>query len=419
MLKVKFLSLLLWLWFPLALGPVDGLYSIDILGISLQQGLILACYLCAIVVWVAAIDKNRVNFLIIAWLLFVMLSVVFSGVNSNKIIQFLALCGAVAWSLLLIRMCELKVLISKLDYIAKFLVVISVLYIFAFPSHATGYVNDSFAIDSFYGQKNIYGRFLFFGAILHLINSRWVHDFSLGGKFTYWSWLAFYCTLLIFSSSKSAMALFALSSVVLFFISTASDLKSFRQLCVASLYSVLVILIAFYFTGFLRFEGIGSALDCVVVSDRWCVPGTGRYTIWFSAIGDVFANGMQYFGYGYGVYFTEKASLNLSGIGLGEFIPNDPHNGYVDTFISFGYAGVLMLMLTLWRAGAGILNLNKDEFVFFFVFLFAYVVSNFSESYFIKSTNVYPVFFFYLLNYIVSIRASDARGRLVVKHAVI
>ncbi len=400
MLKVKSLKVLLWVWFPCAIGGIDGFANMNLLGVSFQQLILLLCYLMAMVVWLAGVKSNKLNSFILAWVFTIFFSVLFSGVNSYKTMLLFSLVGGVAWSLLLVRIFTLESLVAQLDRISGFFVLFSLVFILGFPSEALSHVNGDLALDSFYDQKNTFGRFVFFGCFFHILNSFWKNGVRVLSRLDFWGWAVLYGLLLFLSQSKSSIVLLLMAVLVIVGIWFFKGSQKFKNICSVSLMGALVALVILYFVGFVEFSGVGSALDCLIVANNWCIPGTGRYTIWHAVINDVDVNGLKWFGYGYGVYFKELAEINLRGIGLGVFIPNDSHNGYVDVFVSLGYIGIIVLFCILWSAVRGISCLGSREFTFFFVFMFVYVASNFTESYFLKTTNFYPVMFFYLMNYI-------------------
>ena len=89
----------------------------------------------------------------------------------------------------------------------------------------------------------------------------------------------------------------------------------------------------------------------------------------------------------------------LYGIGLGDFMPNDPHNGYVDLWVSMGWFGLALFAMLIFRSLDALKSVQKSNFVFFMSFLVIFLFANITESYLIKSTNFYTFFFWF---YIVS-----------------
>jgi O-antigen ligase len=172
-----------------------------------------------------------------------------------------------------------------------------------------------------------------------------------------------------------------------------------KRILIAVLMGLVVVSPLIVFGFVFEYKGVGTALDCMQITNNFCMSGTGRFTIWNTVIEDTLTDNYLLFGYGYSVYFNDLAEVYLSNIGLGGFIPNDPHNGFIDIFSAMGVFGVLLYTSILLMSIAGLWRLNENEFVFFSVFLFVYVVSNFTESYFLKSTNIYPVLFYFYLNY--------------------
>ena len=397
-LNVTSFEKIVWLWFPCAVGSIDFLGN-QVAGVSIQQLLSLLCYLAAIILWFDDYKLNKVNPLIILWLSCVLVSVVLSSNGVYQFIQFFALLGAVAWSLLLIRLFTLDELVHLLARVSKFYALISVVYILLLPSHSYGYVNDGLAFSSFFEQKNTYGRFLFLAFFFNLLSSFWSGGRQGVLSFSFWGWTVLFLALLILSASKSAIVLSVFSVIVLVCVTQLSN-GQFIKNALITLLSFTAIIIPLITFGFLfEYSGIGTALDCLHIYDSFCVPGTGRFTIWNAVIQDAFSDERLLWGYGYAVYFKELSEVYLSNIGLGGFIPHDPHNGFVDIFASMGAVGVTVYTILLLLAARGLRGVSQNEFVFFFVFVLVYVTSNFTESYFLKSTNIYPVLFYFYLNY--------------------
>jgi O-antigen ligase len=144
---------------------------------------------------------------------------------------------------------------------------------------------------------------------------------------------------------------------------------------------------------------LGSALDCLNVYDYFCIPGTGRLTIWDAMIYDALVNEVHLFGYGVGVFFATLDYSVLSSVGLGSFIPHDSHNGFVDLFVNFGLIGVILFLCIFILFYLSFLKVDDFSYLFGLIFLFVYIMSNISESYFLKGFNFLPVFFYILLFY--------------------
>ncbi|MCS2609035.1 O-antigen ligase family protein [Halomonas dongshanensis] len=125
---------------------------------------------------------------------------------------------------------------------------------------------------------------------------------------------------------------------------------------------------------------------------------TGRLTIWEYAVQHL-QGAHLWVGYGLDNFWTTENFRALGAIdGMGDFYPEDSHNGYIDILIQGGVLGaffygtfIVFLLVSVLRA-----NLNFVEFITFFTFISFFMISNISESYTTKSTNIVNFIFIYL-----------------------
>ena len=124
---------------------------------------------------------------------------------------------------------------------------------------------------------------------------------------------------------------------------------------------------------------------------------TGRVTIWDFVLENL--TGVQaILGYGLDNFWTYER-FNVIGPmqGMGDFYPHDSHNGYVDLLVQGGWLSVLvyiaMMMLVAYYFVRGGLSLQEKLCVFGVFALF--FVSNLTESYVTKSTNIVNFLFVY------------------------
>lgn len=136
---------------------------------------------------------------------------------------------------------------------------------------------------------------------------------------------------------------------------------------------------------------------------------TGRLTIWYYAISNLFEEKMMLWGYGIDNFWTIENKIKHGNmINMGGYYPHDSHNGLVDLFVQVGVVGALIYLVGLFTP----LFLKNKHFtdlggvlIFFSVMIF-FVYSNITESYVTKSTNIINaimiIFWFKMFNYNVS-----------------
>lgn len=389
MLNLRVFKILVMIWYPFAVGQIDYI-SISVAGVTLQQIVILSFYALS---FFYVFSKNKISaipFLFKAYILIILASVFLNFYSLKQAMMVFALIGGIFWALMIAENIDLKDLVGVLCKSSNYALILSCVYVVVNFSESSEYLVDGLTISSFYAQKNTYGRFLFIGLFLNIMNALfnpnsrklWVTAFIT----------CCYLVMLYFSKSKSSLAL----SVLLIFASPiiyTFQHKAFTKIILVIGFYLFMIAIALFVFFNSRIENVGTALDCLRILDVVCIPGTGRFTIWDSVINDTIISGKSMFGFGFGVYYEQFSYYYLSNIGLGYFIPYDSHNGYVDIFISIGWAGLIFWSFVLSYYFYKCMNVEKDVFLFSYVFIVVYIVSNISESYFLKTTNIYPILF--------------------------
>lgn len=129
---------------------------------------------------------------------------------------------------------------------------------------------------------------------------------------------------------------------------------------------------------------------------------TGRLTIWDFAI--THANGAHFwFGYGLDNFWTSDNFSLIGPIkGMGDFFPEDGHNGYIDILIQGGVIGILLYGVLFYSIVKGFVKseLLFKELVICFAFIMLFLISNITESYTTKSTNIISFLFIYITAFI-------------------
>jgi exopolysaccharide production protein ExoQ len=396
------LLFLVFLWFPFAVGGVDFLNKISVGGIDIQYFFILMPYLFCIVFSVKYFNGFLKNYFLFFWFFLILISTLLSRIDLSRFFQIFSLFGCLSFAYLAAHSFSLVGFLKVLSLSSRFFLIVSFLYVGAFPSESYGLVNDVMSFSSFYGQKNVYGRFLLVGLLVYVFYRYLsLNETGSNGFFDlrFFFWVALYIFGLFISASKSSLGLAIILFAMMFVFSRLKNRASmlfYSKLC---LWMVPLVIVVSLMSGAVYFVNIGSALDCLSVLDYFCIPGTGRFTIWDTVIFDSITDGKVLFGYGFGYYFGYLSETYLSDIGLGEFMPHDPHNGYVEVFVSIGLLGVFFVFVSFWYFLRLASSLDRKSYLLLFLFVFLFMVSNLTESYFLKTTNVYIFLYFYFLAY--------------------
>lgn len=265
-----------------------------------------------------------------------------------------------------------------------------------------------------FDQKNALGRLsalLMVSATLLFISSR-----ELAVKLC--CFLVFVASVFVVlnSGSRTGFATGMLISFLAFFFHMAYTVLNDPKVNGKLFLSVLV-LEGFIVVAILLFNAQAVALhtgnDGISVFGKF-ISLTGRLTIWEYALQQLHGVNL-WLGYGLDNLWTMDHFITLGPIeGMGDFYPEDSHNGYVDILAQGGVLGAIIysvffaaLMLAAYRA-----KLNAVEFVVFFTFICFFVVSNITESYTTKSTNIVNFIFVYLAAFVFLKEAKQCGGFL-------
>lgn len=401
---------LLWLWTPLAAGHVLGL------DIRLGNGLVLydvfplLLYAYAFLWWIRRGRLLRLDPIYLVWFVYVVASSLLLGGGVQAVFRCWALLGVYLFALYLSRHLTLKELFQTLRSSCTFFVWATVVFSVVFP-HLASRVNDGVLVYSgFFVQKNVLGRFLSFVVVaitsttvfLGASRRRWVIDAAT---------VCAVVALLLLSDSRTSL----FASVV--FIATAYGFSLLRkltgavkalQISVLLFGAVVSLVVIGIFMGFVSLYGIGSNHDGVRI---WFLnlPLSGRATIWAGVISSLDTTWKWLFGFGYGVFYSGDATHMLAGIGLGSFIPSDSHNGYLDAVVNsglIGLAGIVVMVLMMLRRCRSF-NTPGARGIWV-TFLCMYLFINLTESYFVKTTNIFVLVFY--IGYCYAYAASRGRS---------
>ncbi|MBP5980612.1 MAG: O-antigen ligase family protein [Halomonas sp.] len=144
-----------------------------------------------------------------------------------------------------------------------------------------------------------------------------------------------------------------------------------------------------------------TGIDGISVYDHF-LSLTGRLTIWDFALAH--ANGVHFWlGYGLDNFWTNENFLSIGPIqGMGDFFPEDGHNGYIDILVQGGILGIFLYCVLFYYI---IMTFVKSDLLFkeliiCFAFITLFLISNITESYTTKSTNIVSFLFIYITAFI-------------------
>lgn len=122
---------------------------------------------------------------------------------------------------------------------------------------------------------------------------------------------------------------------------------------------------------------------------------TGRLGVWQYAA--EWIEKSPWFGYGYDGFWKIRQKIDGQGE-ASEWIPSDAHNGYIDLILQVGFIGtaffILIYVIFISRAvnrTVGQESQPRERFAFFILVFF--LLSNLTESYLLKATNMVQLLF--------------------------
>ena len=289
-LDKQFLKLLVLIWLPLSVGIIDPMYELEFFGIPAQQ--IITTILVSFGL-LYCLNLKTSHFFpkdIMLWLTAVACSILDGYYAPSQIMQFFGMLLMVFWVVAILSVYDVDDFIDFLSAAFKFWFVISIIYAVFFVKYSFGYVNDIYSIDSFYGHKNSYGRFVFLAIIMNFY-SAFLSRNRLNGPavlYKFLGWTFVYWLFLYLSVSKSSIALSVIFILLALVLSRfSSDVAGRSILVLVFGCAFFIIPLSIIIAGGLQLENTSSAEDCLGLLNLLCVPMTGRATIWESIINDV------------------------------------------------------------------------------------------------------------------------------------
>lgn len=381
-------KLLLFFWFPFSIGIVTGLSKTVALGMLMQHFILLLFPIYAIV---RGLITGRIFHCLLAFFGFglVFIHAMVFNFQLSVVIKLLGMLGVVQWAYLVSRELSFEEFISTITKSAIAFFILSILFIVLFPSLAKQYFFGEYVLTSFYAQKNTYGRFVCLAIIFTFFN------YLLTKNKTMLLVMAVMLVALIGTSSRTSIGIALIGVLVVITVRAKLMNVYWLQLGLAA---VVALMLYGIISGNIYFYGLGSALDGVSFFGKeiWT---TGRATAWNSIFYQITYDEKWLLGYGLDRFFSDPVTRYraFGDIGLGRFIPSDPHNGYVDLVLSYGLLGFgLWTCLVLYIINcSGARQLESIKKAFLIVIITIYLASNISESFIVKTTNFYCFLFFY------------------------
>ena len=377
-------KILLFLWLPLSIGMMDALNTHLATSVSYQHIVMLAFPIYAIIKAgqspSAYLIRNNYFYSIF---FFMVIHSIFISSTINTYFRLFLYFGSAQWAYYIVKKLDQTEFFDIMASSAAFFLIASILFGFIFPSASFEELQGKNGMSSFYGHKNSYGRFLqistliFFGAFAVNKQIKWLTLYIIS-----------FCILYFFASSRTSFYIAVIGS----FVGILTTLGYFTSLKALLIWiSVSLIVWIGTITGDVYSYRMGSIYDGVNIFGL-NIDLTGRLTVWNSLINYLSLEKLFLFGNGYGDFFNSTANIAASDIGIGDFIPHDAHNGYIDTLVSFGIIGLMVFLSFIFSCFVkfkNIHNTNPILAIFFLPFIFCFVFVNLTEAYIIKTTNIY------------------------------
>lgn len=384
------LRLLLFLWLPLSVGKLDYLNSQVTDAVAIQHLLMIMFLFYAIAYAFQKGHILKINLYFMLFFGYTAINGLVMNLSIDVFFRIFAMFGVYQLASCVVRQMGFEEFLRNLCWSSAVFLLLSFAYILLVPSASFEQLQDRMVVSSFFAHKNSYGRFL-----------------QLSYLFLFSGWLVFrerryllFALLAIFgiviSDSRTSLSIAMLSTAIML-------LVFYRQVFVRH---ILFGLLSLCLTGmYLWFSGNIELLRIGSIYDGLSVLGvdfnlTGRVTIWDAILRELDQQDAWLFGFGLGRFFNDDASFVLANVGLGDFIPNDAHNGFVDVLLNVGIMGLLLhfysawgLLRRLWFPG----DCPPLQVAFGTSFVVCFFLANMTESYIIKSTITYTFLFWVLM----------------------
>ncbi|MEL6223438.1 MAG: O-antigen ligase [Cyanobacteria bacterium J06627_8] len=314
------------------------------------------------------------------WLLLgiIFISVTWSDSPSTTIRQFVALTGTTLFGVYLSVRYTLREQLRLLGWVFGIAVVLSFVFAIALPSYG---LQNGQSWQGIYHHKNLLGRIMVLSIIVFVLNAqvkqprRWIH----------WVGAGLSVVLLLFSNSKTSLALFLLLVVLLW---TYRILRLYYKLAVPVLSVALLTAGGVFITAIAQAESIvGAAGKDLTFS--------GRTDLWSLAIPKI--QNRFWLGHGYGGFWRGWSGESADIWFLEPWLPKHSHNGYIDLWLDLGFIGILIftlgMLLVLYRATLWVSLTRTPEYLLPLAFLNFVLLYNLTESVWLLQNTLFWIFY--------------------------
>ncbi|MDY7570127.1 O-antigen ligase family protein [Pseudomonas sp. CCC4.1] len=386
-------KILVYLWIPLSIGVMFW-GTTDLGGLQLHHLAVLPLYLYA-----AALSISQRTLLSLDKKIFILLLyVVVTGLVQNYQdlgfwLKTFSFCGVAIVANHISKTMDLKEFITLSFKALKFTFLASLLFTAAFTSISFHEVDGANSLNSFYGQKNTYGRllyfFIFFCIYAYKIDKKKPTLLAAG-------YIAVALLALGLTNSRTSQA----TAIIIILAPLALHMKWTSKAFKVGIIISAVTAIALIALDCLKIENTGGNHDLVSLFSLE-IPMSGRTTIWSGGINALNLEHKWLFGFGLEGFYNSPYAKYVTNIGLGDFVPSDSHNGYIDLLLNLGLVGALIYISILYRFLTNTRKTTSPEVrSLFYMFFLIYIISNFTESFFVKTSNITS--FMFLLLYLYS-----------------
>ncbi len=332
-------------------------------------------YLKSNVYYTKLILKN--NKILLAFLLLLSISVIWSINIGFSFLRVIALIGSVIFTLTLC----IRRSILQINYI-----LISTIFVTAISTYILFIVSPSLVIHYdpiHYGDwkgvfymKNSLGRAMMLGIVsilfVFIINNK--IDIKL------LIFVIIYLPLLIFSASSTAVFITALMIYLFSLIFLINNLKGIKRY---SLYAFTAVFILVTIVVILNIEYIITSLDRNMTL-------TGRTTLWISLL-EHFHNERPLIGFGYSAYFSTESTLPYRG----RWGAPHAHNGFLNLMLDVGYIGLILYMILFIQTVKRAILITKAyrNYIVYILILILIVIRNIPGSDLVHHHSIYWILF--------------------------
>lgn len=389
--------ILLYAWIPLSIGPM--LWGIEgVGGMQLHHVAVLLVYGYAFILSCmrgTILTVNRYLMFLLAYIL--VLGLALNAESLDFWLKYASYIGVIVVANHLVKVMPFEVFVGQVTIAMKAILAMCLVLALIAPVVAFHVIDGQNSLNGIYAQKNTFGRLiyflLFFVGLQAVMQSRRLTTRDM-------MWMALCAASLFLSNSRTAQAM----GLILAFVPFAFQWKIIRLSLVPSLVSIVGLIVLGFATSQISFGEVGSNHDYIRVLGME-VPLTGRATIWQGALDGINKEGRWLFGFGLDGFYGSSYRSYVSNIGLGVFVPEDSHNGYVDLLLNLGLVGAIIYFIigTKLYVNASRFPVSGEK-IAILSFLILYLGSNLTESYFVKTSNITSFMFMVMFMYSYSYR---------------